>query len=470
MNTKKYFAAIISLFCAITIIISSTLVYKTGLIPDINPEIDEAKENAKIEKYQSDVVEGVFLDRNGETLTEAAGKGEAARIVYPEALSAVIGYNSKRMGVNGLRRTLYKYIYDGGKDGIGASVTLTLDSNVQNRVYKLLDGHVGSISIINASTGEIIALASRGDPEVGYNANKIDDYYDEAGKKYYSDIYGAIDEFWFNRATLAQDPPGSCAKMITAVSLVENDKADYEYNDETGNTLEHTIVNFGGYSYGKCDLQKALNNSVNTYFANAGITLGAGRLKKTFNNFMVGKTTELDFTTLKSNFINQGSDYSDFLLGSNAYGQGELVMSPLHLAMTAAAILNDGKMMKPYMVQKIENDDKTVFDTKPELLNNATDSTTAKTVQKLLSGTANSYGLYKGIENRDRVTIIAKTGTAEVADKSKGNHIYYTMGIEIDGAAFGICIDRNHVPSNETGSTLKSTAIAVRDILISEFA
>ena len=103
-------------------------------------------------------------------------------------------------------------------------------------------------------------------------------------------------------------------------------------------------------------------------------------------------------------------------------------------------------------------------------MNNATDSTTAKTVQKLLSGTANSYGLYKGIENRDRVTIIAKTGTAEVADKSKGNHIYYTMGIEIDGAAFGICIDRNHVPSNETGSTLKSTAIAVRDILISEFA
>ena len=70
MNTKKYLAAIISLFCAITIIISSTLVYKTGLIPDINPEIDEAKENAKIEKYQSDVVEGVFLDRNGETLTD----------------------------------------------------------------------------------------------------------------------------------------------------------------------------------------------------------------------------------------------------------------------------------------------------------------------------------------------------------------------------------------------------------------
>lgn len=56
---------------------------------------------------------------------------------------------------------------------------------------------------------------------------------------------------------------------------------------------------------------------------------------------MIGETIELDFTTIESKFLESAP--SDFLIASNAYGQGELVVSPLNLAMTAGAIMNNGK-------------------------------------------------------------------------------------------------------------------------------
>lgn len=67
--------------------------------------------------------------------------------------------------------------------------------------------------------------------------------------------------------------------MITAVSLIENGKADLTYYD-TGKELNGLIHNYGNFKYGETDLEKALNKSINTYFANAGLALGRSKLKK----------------------------------------------------------------------------------------------------------------------------------------------------------------------------------------------
>ena len=464
-DSKKLISAVVSVFCTFCFIIVSVCIYKTGVIKGINTDADEGRKRIQIKLEQSEIVEGLFIDRNGAEITSYADSGEMAISNYPESLSYLIGYNSKRLGTSGLRKKYYTEIFDGKKDKVGASVFLTVDASVQDRLYGLLKGSVGSISVINAATGEIISLASRGDPEIGFNVNLIDTVYEEneSTKTFYSDLYNRIDEFWYDRSVLAQDPPGSCAKIITTVCLLENDKADLTYTD-TGYELDGLIHNYGYAVYGDVNLEKALNNSINTYFANAGLVLGGAKLKKTFNRFMVGTPVELDFTTLQSTFL-KATNFSEFLVASNSYGQGELIMSPLHLAMTAGAIMNNGKMMHPYVVDHITNDNKTTYKSKSEVLSDTTDEDTAKEVKDLLYSNALFYGLYDHF-SEDEVYIIAKTGTAEVGTTDKGDHIYYTLGIEINGVPYGICIDE--VFSHGTGSSLKSKAISTIEILLDE--
>lgn len=476
-NVKKIMSAIGAFFSILCIAITLTVVSNTGLVEGLNPEKFEERLYEEIRQKKKETVEGVFLDRNEYAITSANDPGKAATLLYPESFSAIIGYNSSRLysktsktpGTSGLREKLYKYVFDGGKDNIGATVQLTVDAGLQESVYNLLDGSVGSISIINAETGEILAMASRGHATVGYNANLIDSV--DSNGDYYSDKYNAIDEFYYNRAVLAQDPPGSTAKVMTATCLIENGKEDLVYTD-TGKYLNNKIVNVNNSVQGECTLEDALNKSVNTYFAYAANEeLGAAKLKETFARFMVGETVELDFCTLKSTFM-KNTDYSSFLTASNGYGQGELVMTPLHIAMMMSSILNEGKMMTPYLIERITNDGKKVYSGDSELLSQATDKKTAKTVKELLYSNAKYYGLYEYFDKKD-VYIIAKTGTAEVDRDDKNgnkinNHIYYAMGVEIDGTPYGICID--HYNTKEGSSTLKPVAVEVINALVSAVA
>lgn len=465
IRTKKVGAAIVSIIVALSFVICSVCIYRTGVIEGVNPKADEAKKELAVSIYRSETIEGSIVDKFGNAITIATEKGVPAKSNYPESFSHIIGYNSSRMGCSALRKEFGSYLLDGGKDGVGATVQLTIDAALQDKLYKLLDGHIGSISIVNAKTGEILAMVSRGDPKVGYNINKIDDVYKQTEEEtvYYSDIYSNINEFYFNRSTLAQDPPGSCAKVMTAVSLIENKKENLVYND-TGYFLDNKIHNYNYGVYGECDLKSALNNSINTYFANAGVELGGAMLENTFSNFMVGEDIELDFTTLSSTFISN-NEYSDFIIASNAYGQGELVMAPLHLSMMMGSIMNNGEMMKPYLIEKITDDNKTVYKKDVERLSKVSDKNTCKKIKELLITNSESYGFYNEFD-KDEVTIIAKSGTADVADTSKKNHIYYSVGVEFNGNAYGICIDRVDVAG--ASGALKPTVIDVINILMSQ--
>ena len=469
----KVLSLFLAIVCALSFGLSSAAFYKGGVVKELNPEADEAKLDVKIKTIKKETVEGIFIDINGEEITSYSEKGEAAICNYPEAFSALIGYNSKRMNVSSLRKRYGEYLYQPGKDGTGATIQLTLNAEIQQRCYDLLAGTIGSITIIDAQTGAVICMASRGDPNVGYNVNKIDDVYqknDDGSVIYYSDYYNSLkNAFYMNRCALASDPPGSTAKIITATSLVENDmEENLNYCD---NGKEHGIRNYGNKVYGETDIVKALNNSINTYFAYAGLELGPRKLKKTFNGFMIGVPFDTDFGKINSTYQTSRS-LTDFMLASNAFGQGELQVAPLHLAMASAAILNDGTIMTPYMIYRIEDDGKVVYKGKPEVLNEATDKKSANKVKELLHTNADFYGLYGKTFDEDEAYIIAKTGTAQIKRNSEGkqyetHHIYYAMGLEINNKKFGVCIDREN--ADATGSTLKDTAIEVIQILLNEY-
>lgn len=459
---NRKIAGITAIFCTLCFMVVAVSVYRVGIIRGLNAEVDEMKDDAKIQIQEHEIVEGVFVDRNNIEITSYSEPGKAAELQFPESFSYMIGYNSSRLGVSGLRKKLYSYLFDGGKDKIGGTVKLTVDSSLQEQAYHLLDKTVGSVCVVNADTGEILTMASRSNALLGFNANKIDSKFREfeGNTYYYSDLYNSYDGFWFDRAVFAEDPPGSCAKIITATSLVENGLSDFTYVD-TGFECNDMIHNYDFGEYGECNLEKALNHSINTYFAKAGMTLGNGKLKKTYGNFMVGIPIELDFTTLESTYMKTDA-YSELTLASNAFGQGQLVMTPLHLAMTASAIMKDGKMMKPYLIDSVVNDKKSKYKGSSEKLSDATDRKTAEAVKELLHSNAKHYGLYDFFDE-DEVYLTAKTGTAETSN-GHGDHLYYTFGVEYKGKRYGVCIDQAQAAG--TGSQLKEKVVELIQYII----
>lgn len=423
---QKRISTIVAIIVALSLIIASCIVYKTGVIKGLNETIDTRSINVINQYRESHTVEGAFYDCNGSPITEASEPGKGATILYDESFSYLIGYSSDTYGKSGLRKDYYKYLFDAGKDGIGADIQLTIDSSLQELTYQLLGNNEGSISIINAKTGEILALASRSSAEIGFNANEIYKNFQ---------TYNELPAFFFNRATLAEDPPGSTFKIITAASLIENDMEDYEYYDN-GSYSEggFKVENQKGYAYGQTNLETALNKSINTYFASAGVALGSTNLQSTAERFMFNQDIKLDFTTLHSNIDMPKNDINQ--IAQTAFGQGKLQVSPLQIAMVMQAVMNDGRMYKPYLINNITDDEKVKYKADSKVkLSDSIDKKTAKKLQKLLHSNAVLYKLGDEYEY-----VLAKTGTAQMS-KAGLYHKYLVVGATIGENEYAFCID-----------------------------
>ena len=137
-------------------------------------------------------------------------------------------------------------------------------------------------------------------------------------------------------------------------------------------------------------------------------------------------------------------------MAQTAYGQGKVAVSPLNVAMMMGAIVNDGKIMKPYLVQSITDDGKVEQDTKPTVAYETLDKSTAEKMQGYLHNVAVSYGFEEDVYGQ----VYAKTGTA---DQTNGlNTCYYLMGVETDSGKYVLVV--NHRNTTGTSGSLKKAA------------
>lgn len=431
----------------LTFVFIYNLILGTGLIPGADTAVDARTRKLEDIAARKATVEGSFFDRNGFPISEGTTPGKPATVLFDEAYSHTIGYNSNMYGTSGLRKLLYDHLFYGGNDHTGAAVTLTTHNDLQQYCYDLLAGSEGSIIVMDAETGELLACASRSHSEVGYNVNEIDQQFK---------TYSQYNAFFLNRATMAQDTAGSIFKILTAASMLENDMGDYMYDDLDGNFKigSGTIHNYKNAVYGAgIDLQTALNKSVNVYFASASQELNARNLQNTAHRFLFGQEISLDFTTLDSTF-DLGNLSDRMLLAQTAYGQGQVAVSPLQIAMVMAGVINDGTMMKPYLIQQITDDGKTIYTARPEKASNALDKDIARQLQDYLKSTAESYGLTEELYG----TVYAKTGTADQGTNHL-NHIYFLAGAQINDHRYVILADRSN--TNQTSGALKQTVSSV---------
>ncbi len=451
---------------AVLVVFVIVFISSTGSIKHLDEEVDNIvlqEENAAKKRV---MVEGLFTDRNGLPITEGASPGKAATIIEPQLYSVLIGYNSQRYGYSGLRadKEIQSFIFNLNEeeDYLGNDVRLTVDTNLQRFCYELLGNNCGSIIVLDNATGDILAAVSKNSLETEYNANLIDEKFEE-----YSQVKG----LFLNRCMLANDPPGSVGKLYTAAGLIENGYTNFVHADSG---KYRGVDNAGSYHYGEVGITKAMVKSINTYYAAAADFLGKENMLGILESFGFNEVLPLGMGlgSLKSSV----SITQEYELRQCGFGQGKLLVSPLHLALSLSCVVNDGSMLRPNIVLEVskppESDEEQAEVSKPEsdveqaevlyarevelMKENVISRKTADKLKQMLADTAESYKL----KSPDGQTIYAKTGTAEISATEEGKyHIYLLFGTDAYCAC--ISIDR----TNEGSGYLKPLAQQLIDYM-----
>lgn len=358
---------------------------------------------------------GDILDRNEVVLAQSVPgeTGFVRQLTYPVDLAHIIGYNSVTYGKSGIEQSYNDYLLNIQDRGVvdrlrqvvtdgtqGNHLKLTLDSQLQLYANQLLAPYFGSIVVLDAKTGEVLAMAS--------NPSFDSAWIDQNWSWIVEDTTGIL----LNRATQGLYIPGSIMKLITAVAIEESG-INQNYLDEGAETVTgYTFINYNNLAYGEIDLKAALVSSVNTYFANKSLQVGADKMAEVAKRFMIGEVIPFDLRTVRSQ-----SPYSagmpDVDLAAAAFGQGKTQVTPLNMALASAAIANDGVMMQPRLVQEIRSPQGSLIRRMtPEVLSEVTNRAIANDLRTDMQAVvaANPAAAVWGAE------VGGKTGTAESVD------------------------------------------------------
>ena len=419
----------------VSLVFTSFFAYKYLINPRINANANKTKYQIIYDAIKPYAIEGTIVDRDGNTILGNAAIDSRATADYPQNLSYawLLGYysiNEHQQNSYGLRGNLKDYLlFQLDKNNQGALVKLTTNTDLQNYAYQLLDGMEGSITVLDNQTGEILCLSSQS--TVDFNVNDPN-----------SMLASNVAESQYRRGTFEKDPPGSTFKVVTAaaaLTMQEDENLDdsfFQFND-TGSYIpagsDFVITNFQNQVFGTIDMNTALAKSCNCYFADLGIRVGADKLTKMMNAFMVGKDITIPYLdTIHSSYNIGNNDNAE--LAQTAFGQGNTTITPLHIAMMAQAIANDGVMLQPQIVKSIQSDGRTLYRSSK----NSLSTTTTHSVNEKLKEYMHSAALEYGLSESGYGMVYAKTGTAECAN----NRIHsYMMGFT---DRYSFCISANN--------------------------
>ncbi|MFE9169230.1 penicillin-binding transpeptidase domain-containing protein [Streptomyces kebangsaanensis] len=300
-----------------------------------------------------------------------------------------------------------------GKPKQGGNVVTTLNAAAQKAAYNGLKGHgKGAVVALEPSTGKILALASYPsyDPSSFAGTANTDA---EAWKKLQKENNPS--DPMLNRALRETYPPGSTFKVVTAAAALENGlytSADQPTESPLpwvmpGTTTE--LKNEGNIPCENATMREALRVSCNTVFGKIGADLGNEKMLEETKKF--GFTKE-QFVPVRANASVFSDDMNKSQTALSSIGQFNTATTPLQMAMVVSAIANDGKLMKPYMVDKLQSPNlDTLEQTKPEELSRPLSSRNAQILQSMME-TVVKDGTGKNARIGG-VTVGGKTGTAQ---------------------------------------------------------
>jgi peptidoglycan glycosyltransferase len=349
----------------------------------------------------------------------------------PQLYSAITGYFTLNQGTTGVEGALNDYLSGTANDQFlaqvnailtgqtpkGAAVELTIQAKIQQAAWDALGDNTGAVVAMDPQTGAILAMVSK----PAYDPNRL------ASHKA-SDVIAAYDQLLadptdplFNRA-IAGDlyHPGSVFKLIVASAAIDSGKFLPESTFPNPARLQlplsnSTISNSGGVRCGAGEtvsIADALRLSCNIPFAELGAALGQDTLRNYAKLFGFGADLGIPMTVTPSVFP-KSLDAPGLMLSS--FGQSDVRVTPLQMAMVSAGIANGGVIMQPTLIKSITAPDLTVIQPfQQTVFGTPISAKTAATlsglmVNNVVNGAA-SNGRISGVD------VGGKTGTAENGD------------------------------------------------------
>jgi len=323
--------------------------------------------NKRADSFKKTVERGTIYSSDDTVLAYSTQteNGEVRYYPYGNAFSHIVGFESN--GGLGLEASYNFYLLTShvnmfekisnefqGKKNPGDSIHTSLNVNLQVYISDILYGLKASAICINPETGEVISVVSKPD----FDPNYISIIWDEI-------IKDEENSPLVNRATQGQYTPGSTFKIFTLAEFIrENPEyANYRYFCEGRIYCDgFTMACSDDFAHGDIGLREAMAYSCNLAFADIGLKLNTNKFAEDNDSLLFNSNLGVDFPYNKAVFQLDNND-SDFMKMQTAFGQGETLTNPLHLAMVMSAIANDGILMKTHVVNYITNTNGTTIKT-----------------------------------------------------------------------------------------------------------
>jgi peptidoglycan glycosyltransferase len=297
---------------------------------------------------------------------------------------------------------------------VGDDVHTTLDPKAQRVAEEQLGGRIGSVVALDPRTGAVLTMYA--------NPTYDNNHPDPKACK--------VPSCLVNNSTQAAWPPGSTFKVVTAAAAIDSGKytPNSVVNGDSPKIISGVpLQNDNNQDFGNIDLTTALTFSVNTVWAQVAEHVGRKTMTDYMKRFGFYAKPPLDYPSGQIRASRPVSPAGrPYLPGSPAedigrigIGQGGLLVTPLQMAMVAAAVANQGKLMTPYFVSKVvDPDGRTVKTTDPTQYHEVMKPSTAQALSQMMrrvveegTGTPAQLG---------GISVAGKTGTASIGATGSG--------------------------------------------------
>lgn len=430
-QNKETGAAIKSIAVFFSVLFLCMIAYMCNFVYHKEQEMVNNSYNSRSEILLSKNYRGTIYSADEKVLAESkldAEQKETRVYPYGNLFSHSIGYSSNgRMGVEALcnyylinsNLNLTEKVSNAtlGLKNAGDSVYTTFQVSVQEAADKALGIYNGAIIMTDVKTGKIIAIVSKPD----FDPNRIAELWSELVADTKSSVL-------LNRATQGLYPPGSTFKIVTALEYIRQNPEMYgQYSFECNGVFKKDncrIQCYHGMTHGTVSFTKSFAKSCNSSFANIGTGLDMTSFAQTLDSLFFNQELPYTATASAKSSINVSKEMTTDEIMQTSIGQGKTLMTPLHLNMITAAIANDGNMMMPYMVEKIESvDGRVIKSYKPKSAGQVMTAEEAAALQELMVAVVES-GTAKKLQGYG-YTAAGKTGSAEYNSNSD-SHAWFT--------------------------------------------
>ena len=321
--------------------------------------------------------------------------------LYEKELKGMDGYEIDILNSDGkVKEILTALPKEDGKD-----ITLTIDSHLQNTLYEEFKEDKSCSAAMNPYTGEVLALVST----PSFDSN---DFIRGLSEEQWNELNEDKTKPLYNRFRQSWCPGSSLKPIIGAIGLATGTLDSNEDFGSEGRSWRKN-ASWGGYSvttlhtYEPVILSNALIYSDNIYFAKAALKIGRESLEEGLNRLGFNQALPFEITMAKAQFSNTEQIETEIQLADSGYGQGQILINPLHLASLYTIFANKGSAIKPYLLYRDSSEPE---DWLPQVFSEEV-ADQIKTAMIKVVNTKEGTGFPA---HRTDIDLAGKTGTAEI--------------------------------------------------------